>query len=159
MNDFKNVENNAGNLITIVTYYTRYTSINKLPIFLSFELGNEIAVNAIIGKPTVREWKCCVDFNNDTFTSEELMLQFDMEYKVADSGLPKNVIFDNTGFVRPYTTFSAGAHIVSIDRGYNSTTMNIESEIIDATISDTHVDGCFTRSVTTPQIFITRVRP
>ena len=74
-----------------------------------------------------------------------------MEYKVADAGLPKKIIFDNTGFVRPHTAFSTGAHIVSIDRGYNSATMKIESEVIAANISNTQVDGCFTRSVTTPK--------
>ena len=79
------------------------------------------------------------------------MLQFDMEYKVADASLPKNVIVNNTGFVRPHTTFSAGAHIVSIDRGYNSTIMKTESEGTAATISDTYVDGCFTHSVTSPK--------
>ena len=79
------------------------------------------------------------------------MLQFDMEYKVIDTGLPKNVIFDSTGFVRPHTTLSTGAHIVSIDRGNNSATMKTESEVTASTIYDTHVDGCFTRSVTTPK--------
>ena len=91
-----------------------------------------------------------MDFNNDTFTSEELMVQFEMEYKVSDAGLPKNVIFDNTGFVRPHTKCSAGAHIVSIDRGDNSATMKTESEATVAITSDTHVDGCFIRSITTP---------
>ena len=140
-----------GKLTAIVTYYSRYTSVNKLPILLSFVLENEVAVNAIIRKPTLKEWKGCVDFNNDTFISEELMLQFDMEYKVADASLPKNVIVNNTGFVRPHTTFSAGAHIVLIDRGYNSATMKTESEVTAATLSDTHVYDCFTRSVTTPK--------
>ena len=79
------------------------------------------------------------------------MLQFDMEYKVADAGLPEKVIFDNTGFVRPHTTFSAGAHIVSIDRSYNSATMKTESEITAATISDKLVDDYFIRSITTPK--------
>ena len=51
------------------------------------------------------------------------MVQLDMEYKVADAGLPKNVIFDNTGFIRPHTKITTGAHIVSIDRGDNSATM------------------------------------
>ena len=63
MNDVKDVENNVGKLTAIVAYYTRYTSVNKLPIFLSLGLGNEVAVNAIIGKPTLKEWKGCVDFN------------------------------------------------------------------------------------------------
>ena len=48
MNDVKDVENNVGELTAIVAYYTRYTSVNKLPIFLSLGLGNEVAVNAII---------------------------------------------------------------------------------------------------------------
>ena len=73
-----------------------------------------------------------------------------MEYKVADDGLPKNVIFNYTGFIRPCATFSVGAHIVPIDRDYNSATMKTESKVTAATISDTHVDSCFTRSVTTP---------
>ena len=63
----------------------------------------------------------------------------------------KNVIFDSTGFFRPHTTFSAGAHIISIDRRNNSTTMHTESNVTIATISDTHMDSCFTRSVTTPK--------
>ena len=92
-----------------------------------------------------------MNFNNDTFTSEELMLQFDMEYKVADAGLPEKVIFDNTGFVRPHTTFSAGTYIVSIDRDYNSTNMKTEPKVTGATISIIYVDGCFTRSVAIPK--------
>ena len=74
MNDAKDMYNNVGKLTAIVTYYIRYTSVNNLPILLSFGLGNEVAVNTIIGKPTSKEWKGCVDFSNDTFTSEELML-------------------------------------------------------------------------------------
>ena len=74
-----------------------------------------------------------------------------MEYKVADAGLPKKIIFDNTGFVRPHTAFSTGAHIVSIDRGDNSVTMKTESEVAAATLSDTRVDGCFIRSITAPK--------
>ena len=95
VNDVKYVENNQGKLTAIVIYYTRYTSIDKFLILLSFGLGNEVAVNAIIGKPALKESKDCVDFNKDIFTSEKLMLQFNMEYKVAYTGLPKNVIFDN----------------------------------------------------------------
>ena len=89
VDDVKDVENNVGKLTIIVTYYTRYTYVYKLPILLSFGWGNEVAVNVIIGKPTLKEWEDYVDFNNDIFTSEEMMLQFDMEYKVADSGLSK----------------------------------------------------------------------
>ena len=95
--------------------------------------------------------KGCVNFNKDIFTSEEVMLQFDMEYKVVDAGLPKNIIFDSTEFVIPHTTLSSGAHVVSIDRGNNSIPIHTESDVIAATISDTHMDGCFTHSVNTPK--------
>ena len=151
MADIKDVENNVGKLTAFVTYYTRYTSVDKLPILLSFGLGKEIAANAIIGKPTLKEWKGCVDFNKGIFTSEELTLQFDMEYKAADAGLPKNVTFDSTQFIRPHTTFSAGEYIVSIDRGNTSATMHTESDITAATISGTHMYGSFTHSFTTPK--------
>ena len=92
MDDVKDVANNVGKLTTIVTYYTRSTSVNKLPILLSFGLENEVAVNAIIGKRTLKEWKGCVDFNNDTFILEELLLQFDIEYKFTDAGLLKQLL-------------------------------------------------------------------
>ena len=147
-NDVKDVENNVRKITAIVIYYTRYISIANLPIFLSFCLGKEVTINAIIGKPILKEWKGCVNFNIDIFTSKELMLQFDMEYKVVDTGLPTNLIFDSTGFVRPHATFSTGPHIVSITRGNNSATMHPESDVTAATISDTHMDGCFARFMT-----------
>jgi len=107
-------------LTAMVTYYTRYRSIDKLHILLSFGLGKEVAVNAIIGQPTLKEWKCCVDFARDIFTSEELQLLFDMSYKIADLGLPKDVIFGSTSVVCPKQQCTAGLHIVSIDRYDNS---------------------------------------
>ena len=36
VDDVKDVENNVGKLTIIVTYYTRYTYVYKLPILLSF---------------------------------------------------------------------------------------------------------------------------
>ena len=55
MDNDKDVQNNIEKITAVVTYCTRYTAIDKLPIFLSFELGNEIAENAIIGKPTLKD--------------------------------------------------------------------------------------------------------
>lgn len=37
-------------------------------------------------------------FAKDIFTSEELMMQFDMKYKVKDADLSNDVIFDSTGY-------------------------------------------------------------
>ena len=148
VDDVKYLNRNVGNLTVIVTYCTRYKSIDKFPILLLFGLGNEVTVNTIIRKPTLIEWKGCVNVARDIFTFEELMLQFDMEYKEVDAGLPKYVISYSAGFFRPRTTYLTGSHIISSDRGYNSTTIHTESHDKVATISDTHMDGCFTRSVT-----------
>lgn len=83
--DIANVEDNSGKLTTLVTYYTRYTSSDKLPILLLFGLGKGVAVNAIIGEPTLKEWKGVIYFVRDCFTSIELILTFDMEYKMANT--------------------------------------------------------------------------
>ena len=72
------------------------------------------------------------------------MLQFDMKYKVVKRWSSKII-------VRPHTTYSAGAHIASIDIGNNSATIKTKSKVTAATISDTYVDGFFTRSVITPK--------
>lgn len=76
--DVKNIESNTGKLIATVTYYIWYKFIDKLPNILSFGLGEEIAVNAIVVKVTLKEWTRCIYFVTYTFTSEELMLLFDM---------------------------------------------------------------------------------
>ena len=64
-----------GKLTAMVTYYTRYRSIDKISILLLFGLGKEVAVNAIIGKPTIDEWKGCVDFTRDIFTRTEVIIR------------------------------------------------------------------------------------
>ena len=97
--DMKDVENNSGKLTVIVTYYTRYKSIDKIPLLLTFGLGKRFSVNAIVRKPTLKEWKGCINFARDVLTVKELRLLFDMEYTNDDAGLPPGVIFYSTGFV------------------------------------------------------------
>ena len=144
--DLEGVENNIGKLTALVTYYTRYSFADKTPVFLSFGLGSEVAVNAIVGKPTLKAWKGCIDFASDTFTSENLRLAFAMEYKMADTGLPKDIIFDSTSFVRPRQTTQVGAFVVSIDRGNNSATT--DDSITENSVVESQVNGCLTRVVT-----------
>ena len=120
-----------------------------MPVLLSFGLGKEVSVNAIIGKPTLKEWKGCVDFARDIFTCEELRVSFYMKYQMADLGLSKDVLFDSANFIRPTSVSAVGAHIVSIDRNSNDAT--VDSSKISDVISDTHTGGVFTRTVTSRQ--------
>ena len=121
-------------------------TLDKIPVGVSFGLGKDIAVNAIIGKPTLKEWTGCIDFVDDIFTSVELNLSFNMEYKMADTGLPSNIMFDSTKFVRPKPDQPFIAQIVSIDRDTNIASVSDKNN--NPTIIDNHVNGCMTRVVT-----------
>ena len=72
-----------------------------------------------------------------------------MSYKMANLGLPKDVIFDSTSFVRPKQQCKASAHILSID-GDNDSSETISSKT-SLIVCDTHVDGWFLRSISTPK--------
>ena len=72
------------------------------------------------------------------FTLEELILSFDMSYKMADMGLPKDVRFDSSSFVRPKQQCIASAHVLSIDRDNNLS--EIISNKKNFVVCDTHVD-------------------
>lgn len=150
--DIKTVENNAGKLTAMVTYFTRYTDSCSRPVTISFGLGRDVAVNAIVGKPTLKSWKGCIDFASDTFTSEELKLTFSMDYKMADTGLPPDVVFDSTSFIRPKKTpvNSAGVMVVSIDRKSNSATTL--PKLDTPVVTESQINGCLQRCVTHPAV-------
>ena len=82
---------------------------------------------------------------SNTFISEELMLSFDIEYKIADTGILSDIIFDSTSFVQPRQDNAAGAHVVSIDRSDNSATACQEQ--VEDIITEDIGNGCITRTV------------
>ena len=49
-------KNLKGKLTFLVTLKTRYKDVNKKSVLLSFGLGKYIAVNSIIGKPSLNNW-------------------------------------------------------------------------------------------------------
>jgi len=88
-------------LISIVTYHTQYKDTSGIPLKLAFGLGAEVAVNAIIGLPTLKKWKATIDVGNDEFVSKPLDLAFPLHFHGADSGLPSSIKFTSKDFVRP----------------------------------------------------------
>ena len=94
----------------------QYKDKHGVAIKLAFGLGAEVAVNAIIGLPTLRKWQASIDIGRDTFVSTLLELSFPLVYKGADSGLPSTVKFENTDFVRPRPVTAVGrAFVVQTD--------------------------------------------
>ena len=113
---------------------------------MSFGLGKDVAVKAIIEKPSLKKWKGCIDFAEDIFTSVELKLSFDMEYKMANAGLPNNKIFDSTSFVRPKSNQSTAVQVMSIHR--ESDLVSIPESNQGPTVIDKHMNRCMARVVT-----------
>ena len=105
-----------GQLTGVVTYHTQYKDTKGDSIKLSFGLGAEVAVNAIIGLPTLRKWQTSIDIGKDMFVSTLLNLSFPLLYMGADSGLPSTIQFASKDFVRPRPVSAAGrAFVVQTD--------------------------------------------
>lgn len=90
----------TGKLTAVVTYYTRYKNDGKA-VTISFGLGDSIAVNGIIGLPTLREWKMVLDIDEGIAYSKLLNLKWSMEFIDASQGLPEGVVFSEKDFVPP----------------------------------------------------------
>ena len=53
----------SNQLTAVVTYKTRYLSINKESVTMSFGLGKVITVSTIIGLPKFKAWKIILNLN------------------------------------------------------------------------------------------------
>ena len=85
----------------MVTYITNYVKPDGSNMKLSFGLGESISVNAIIGLPTLKEWKMVMDMDSGIATSKLLRQEFPLTFKHAASGFPDGVTFVQDEFVRP----------------------------------------------------------
>lgn len=112
--DVRDVEEfEKGRLTALVTYKTCYL-INNIPQTLSFGLGSSIAVNGLIGLPQLRKWKIVMDFDSNIAFSKNMKLSWTMEYVDAARGLPPQVDFDSSKFIRPKQTSTDGKQISKI---------------------------------------------
>ena len=79
---------------------------------LSFGLGESISVNAIIGLPTLKEWKLIMDMDSSCATSKLLGQEFPLTFKHAASGFPDGVAFAKEDFVRPLRHTPSGLSLL-----------------------------------------------
>ena len=137
-----------GQLTSIVTYHTQYKNKDGDAIKLSFGLGAEVAVNAIIGLPTLRKWGASIDIGKDTFITTLLDLSFPLLYKGADSGLPSTVKFDGKDFVRPRPVTAAGrAFVIQTDDSNEGITDSSRFEEVEAIVDDDTSKGYMQRQI------------
>ena len=54
----------------MVTYIERYKDANKKPALLPFEIGKNVAVHAITGKPNLSKWRGNIDFDEDCLVTK-----------------------------------------------------------------------------------------
>ena len=95
---------------------TRYVDANNSPTTLSFGLGKDVAVNAIIGTTTLRSWGCSIDFVTNHLSASLIRTRFPLKAEKATSSLPSHVKFIPEDFIRPRQTTPEGkAFLMSMD--------------------------------------------
>ena len=114
--DLDTVQAEHGKLTAIVRYWTRYKiGDTDKHMLLSFGLGAGVAVNTIIGLPTLRQWGSNIDLVSHMLTAPALQIRFKMQYEPTQLGIPKGITFDRKDFERP-GPIRAIALITNLDR-------------------------------------------
>ena len=107
-------DNNLDNQLTaVVTYKTRYTMADGTNATLSFGLGKDIQVNAIIGLPQIKTWKVLLDLDDNKCFAKAFNIWLPIEYDDAATGMPPNVQFTADDFKRPAHTTTTGGLLYS----------------------------------------------
>ena len=107
-------DNNLDNQLTaVVTYKTRYRMADGTNATLSFGLGKDIQVNAIVGLPQIKTWKILLDLDDNKCFAKLFNIWLPIEYDDAATGMPPNVQFTADDFKRPAHTTTTGGLLYS----------------------------------------------
>lgn len=87
-----------GRLTAIIRYWFRY-ECNDKKVVLSFGLGASVTVNSIDGIPTIKEWKCTMDFESNKLVARGINTEFPMHYEASKYGIPTGVSLSSADFV------------------------------------------------------------
>ena len=136
-----------GKLTAVVTYHTQYKDLEGNPITLSFGLGASVAVNAIVGLPTIRKWKACIDIGMDVVNCKLMNLIFPIHYHSADSGLPADTQFTNNDFCRPRPVTNTGSAYVMLNDDIALETAPLTKIMASSDAQDFPKDGFLQRKV------------
>ena len=96
VDNYENIKDTYVKLTSLAVYNTNcLTKIPPKRSKLSLASAKEVAVNAIIGIPTLKKYKASISFEGNFLTSPFLQTQFPLIYKPADNGLTSSVNFDH----------------------------------------------------------------
>ena len=139
---------NRNKLTAVVTYKTRYCNLDGKPMNISFGLGESISVNAIIGLPTLKEFKMVLDVDSGIATSKLLNKDFKLSFQHAASGFPDGIVFDKVDFLRPrrptptglalLCAASSAVAILPIESSKQPTVIIKDNSDSQGSIQDTH---------------------
>ena len=132
-------------LTAVVTYYTRYVGCDGNTLKFSFGLGESIAVNDIIGLPTIRKWRLALDVDANCASSKFLDVYFDLNFQRAASGIPTGVTFTASDSVRPPRETQSGLYVVYNIAAAKDTSPNLTSS--DSSVALTHASTHLARPV------------
>ena len=89
-----------GNITDLAVYNTKYFHPNSTKIIqIKFGLCKEVAVNAIICIPTLKQLKASISFEGNFNNSPLVQTYFPLIYKPSKTGLPFSVEFYYKEFI------------------------------------------------------------
>ena len=128
-----------GCLTAIVRYFTKYTHKDGKPVILSFGLGKDVTVNAIIGLPTLRQWGGDIILSKNTFIAQNLNTEFPLDFKSANNFICPPEFIPTRDFIRPPSIAQVRMQCDNIP---NDTILD------NATVIDSTISGVLQRRVT-----------
>ena len=102
--DFEATQADTGNLTALVRYFTPYLYLDGYPALLYFGLGKGMAVRAVIGIPTLKQWGVSIKMYNNQLRCINIKNGFPLIYEHVQNGLLSNSHFTPTNFCRTTTT-------------------------------------------------------
>ena len=94
-------DNCDGQLTAVVTYRTRYLLPDGTNATVTFGLGKDIQVNAILGITQLKDWRMVLNLDESCCASKVLSMWFPLHFDDAASGMPSHVEFTSNEFKRP----------------------------------------------------------
>ena len=71
----------------------------KNPYSSTFGLSEDVSVNAIVGKTTLKEWRSNIDFDEGFLVGKQQNTKFSPKYRITNSGMPVNTKLNSKYFV------------------------------------------------------------
>ena len=122
---------------------------NAKRVILSFGLGDSVAVNSIVGIPTIKTWRSMFDFESNVLVARGINTKFPMIYEATKQGLPPGITFSPVDFVRPMhgSTSNAIALLTNLSEDINSKSDDKQDTSPSTTVTQISGDGCIRRQV------------